>query len=273
MDLLNKLKNIFYPSPELKKEKEYTKREKKFGYINNIREYDGFEDNMNLKLYLFKAIYSETNRKRTSKITAKDEKHAKELILKQGFIEPIELQRINYEPATERQIAFMESEKMFIPKHFCKEDASAIISNYCDNDPSPNPGLIEFAKEKNINFSYFSGKRLMYNIVFANLETADRIAFFIFSIYRYYSNNREANLNKSPYKDIFYNFALENLNNDSFLKSMNNNYSGQDLRMFGTFVANGHEYYGSSTKTAAFKTAMNYLTDKLGVKYVPKKEI
>jgi hypothetical protein len=54
---------------------------------------------------------------------------------------------------------------------------------------------------------------------------------------------------------------------------MLDNYIGSDIKFFGTFQTNTGEYYGGSTRTAAFKMAMSYLTDTLNVQYSPVKSI
>lgn len=126
----------------------------------------------------------------------------------------------------------------------------------------PNPGLKEFADNHDILFSSHIGKKGLYDIVFYELSTLDRIAFFVFSIYRYYSNDRNANLDKSPHKDIFYEFANNTINNPKLVKSLDDNYSGADLRYFGTLQSYGQTLSGGSRQTSIFKTAKAFLISK-----------
>ena len=140
----------------------------------------------------------------------------------------------------------------------CQYDASAILSRKYDNDSIPNPELLLYATECHLKSSYYIGKKALYDLIFSNLDLRDKIAFFVFCIYRYTTNDRQGNLNKSPHRDLFYAFSDDNITNDAFIKSMNK-YSGRELRFFGTLTIDHVQTTGGSTRTIAYKTAIEFL--------------
>jgi hypothetical protein len=97
--------------------------------------------------------------------------------------------------------------------------------------------------------------------VFSNLEGIDKIAFFAFSVYRWLSEDRHANLDTHPHKDVFYEFAEMVKDDTNFNKSLLK-YDGEDLRFFGTITSNDTTYSGGSNNTIAYKKTAEYLRNK-----------
>ncbi len=218
----------------------------------------GFNHNMNCHNYSASAIFSQTNRKRTVKKPAFNEDEIRQYMLDSGFLEPIEIEEIPFPPATEAQINAIMEHQHHVPQNICKDDASAIISKSMDNDATPNPELFTYATEQKIMVSYYTGKKALYNIIFYHLELDDKIAFFAFCLYRFYSDDRNSNLNHSPYKDIFYEYAKQMHENPSFLNSLKR-MNGEDLRYWGKIKVNGRVYTGTSTNTIVYRETYNYL--------------
>lgn len=219
----------------------------------------GFNHNMNCHYYQASAKYSKTNRKRTVKHEAFSPEEMKQYMLDSGFLEPIEIQEIDFPPATEAQLSAMHKHNEYY-ENICKEDASAIISKNIENDSNPNPELLEYATEKKIVLSYYIGKKALYDDIFFRLGDIDKIAFFAFCMYRFYSNDRNSNLNKSPHKDLFYKYAERMKDNTSFIKSMCK-HTGRDLRFWGDITVRGITYSGTSRNTIAHKETYAYLKE------------
>ncbi|MBA4302894.1 MAG: hypothetical protein C0424_01580 [Sphingobacteriaceae bacterium] len=218
------------------------------------------------KEFQVKALFLATNRKRNITISAKDESDVKEKLHTMGYIEPFEIQELPPEPPTEAQLNYANNLKIQVPSDATKEDLSALIQKSLDHDSDPNPDLIEFANEMGLHFSKFIGKKSLYSFIFHNLELKDKIAFFVFSIYRWLSDDRKGNLSKHQHKEVFYEFANQQLSNNQFLKSMTK-YSGSELRFFGLIkFDDGGESYGGSENTIAYKTCAEFLNHKFGVK-------
>lgn len=232
-----------------------------FSNYHTIQNNFGFNHNMNCHNYSASAIYAQTNRKRTVQNYAFSEEEMKQHMLDLGYLEPIQIKEIPFEPASERQIQALKQHNHHIPNNICKYDASAIISKNMDNDSTPNPELFAYATEQKIMVSYYTGKKALYNIIFEELELNDKIAFFAFCLYRFLSNDRNSNLNHSPYKDIFYEFSKQMCENASFLNSLNR-HKGKDLRYWGKIKVNGKICTGKSTDTIAYKETYEYLKQK-----------
>jgi hypothetical protein len=220
---------------------------------------------MNNNLYEVRGVFSQTKRKRRTIIHAKSSRQATLKATEQGFIEPIEIVEIPHESPTERQITYAIDLGIHIPQDASKEDVSALLSRKLDYDSEPNPGLLEFADERGLFFSKYIGKKILYNKIFRELDIRDRIAFFAFSIYRYLSDDRHANLDTSPFNDKFYLFADQVVTEESFIKSLNR-YEGKDLRYFGKaqILEDGYiiETYGGSVNTIAYKKTVKFLNEE-----------
>jgi len=217
-----------------------------------------------LKKFKAKALYLATNRQRTVTLTAKSEAEVVLQLKQSGYSEPFEITEELPEPATIAQIEYAKALRIDIPANPTKEDLSALIGRKVDNDGDPNPELVEFAMEKGLSFSVHIGKKALYNLLFNSLSLEDRIAFFAFSVYRWLSEDRRGNLETHPYAIDFYDFAREEISNESFVKSLDK-YTGADLRFFGVLkFADGGETQASSTNTIAYKTCANFISARFG---------
>lgn len=217
---------------------------------------------LNRKYFIVTARYIPTNRIRIVKVWARSEKEVKKELLASDYSEIVSITR-NIFPPSERQISYAQSLGITITPDMESHDVSALISRSIDDKSDPNPGLIDFAENRNIVFSSFIGKKGLYNIVFSNLPIPDKIAFFTFSIYRYVSSDREANLDKSPHKAKFYEFAHSIESNERLVHSLLNNYNGEDLRFFGTLHIDSYNpTYGGSKKTSIYKSAVKFLLNE-----------
>ncbi len=182
------------------------------------------------------------------------------IMINDGYQEPFDVEIIPHPKPTERQLGYAKDLGIKLPKEATSEDLSALISRVTDHDDEPNEGLMKYATNKGFCFSKYIGKKSLYDLIFNKLDLKDRIAFFIFSIYRYLSDDRHANLDTSVHKEKFYSFAEKKVNDNSFLKSIRF-YSGADLRYFGTFRVGDYEIEGASTNTISYKTSVSYLKE------------
>lgn len=222
-------------------------------------------------MYSVSGVFEETNRKRRIRVPAKTEDEAVRYAQKEGLIEPFEVNKVNHDKPTERQIEYATALGISIPIDASSQDVSALISKIVDNDSTPNPGLYDFAN-KRFHFSKYIGKKSLYDLIFAQLDTKEQIAFFVFSIYRYLSDDRHANLDTSPHREVIYTFAESKLNNESFIKSLKK-YRGKDLRFFGKMIINGQEINGASVNTIAYQETSNFLNEKFGLSKTKTKKI
>lgn len=216
--------------------------------------------------YKVKGINPQTNRINTKKIIAKDETSAKIEAEKLGLQEPFTIEIIPPELATERQIAYARNLGLIFPDYITKEEMSDLLDRRLEGgDKSPNPGLIAFARGRGLEFTDYISKDRLYDMVFYGFPTIDRIAFFVFCMYRSITNDREANLDVSPHKSVIYQIAAQLEQDEKFLPSMNR-YRGTDIKFFGTLkqrCSDGGviEHQGGSTRTYAYTTAKNLMNE------------
>ena len=218
-----------------------------------------------IKYFEIKAVYSKSNKTRKRQIVAKDKESAIEKMRVEGYIDPFEV--IEYiEPPTENQLEYAKALKISVPPDASKADVSALIDRAKFDYSDPNPELVEYANEIGLIFSDYIGKKGLYNTIFDNLYQEDRMAFFIFCVYRWLSDDRKGNLNKHTHRDLFYEFASHQMQNDKFRISVNE-YRGEDIRFFGKIkYSDGREVYGGDTNTIAYKTCANFLKERLGLR-------
>lgn len=233
---------------------------------NNSSSFDNFfsYEPVLMKNYQIKGINKMTNRKKTVTVSAKNEELAEKAALDQGILPPYEIEII-FTPPTERQIEYAKSLKINIPEKASSLDVSYLISRKTDRDSDPNPGLLEYADNRNLLFSKYIGKQSLYNLIFNTLTDEDKIAFFAFCVYRWLSDDRHANLDTHQNKNVFYEFAKSMVNDESFVKSMNK-YEGKDLRFFGKFtIKKGNSestIHGGSTNTIAYKKTSEFISNR-----------
>lgn len=218
-----------------------------------------------MKQFQINALFVKTNRQRKLILNAKCEMEVVSKLVEMGYREPFEILELPPEPATEAQLKYANNLNINVPNNVSKDDLSVLIQKKLDFDSDPNPELIDFANEIGMDFSKYIGKKSLYNLIFNKLELKDKIAFFIFCIYRWLSDDRKGNLAKHPYKLVFYEFSNIMISNERFIKSMNN-YSGSDLRFFGVLkFDNGRETYGGSQNTIAYKYCIEFLTVRFDI--------
>lgn len=221
-------------------------------------------DNMNCDIYVFSGKYTETKRMRRNHIIyIFEDQSVKEAIVDLGYEEPIEFEKVDFEGPTLAQRDYLyDLSNGIVPDNVSLDDASALIDRYVEHDQIPNPQLFKYATQMHIPVSYYCGKKRLYNLIFSGLELRDQIAFFIFQVYRdsydAYGSHDIANPNNSPYKQLFYDFAEQYLDDEKFIKSMQN-YLGKNLRYFGKRTYNGYEIMGGSQNTIAYKAAKSFL--------------
>ena len=232
---------------------------------------------MNYKNFSIRGINPETGRKKTITLGVPNITTPHDMVLQHKYLnEPFEIKEIPFELPTERQLAYANGLGIKIPQDACIEDVSALLSRAEDSDSSPNEELIEYATNKELTFSKYIGKKALYNLVFYKLPELDKIAFFCFSVYRYVSDDRHANLDTSPHRDAFYSFAQQYVGDKKFINSILK-YEGKDLRYFGTMQITEDDrtfkVNGGSINTIAYKTVSNFLHEKFNTPLTQTKVI
>lgn len=212
------------------------------------------------KAYKVKATFSETNEKKEFFFNAKSDAEIIELLKNSGFIEPFVIKEVNLGKPTPKQIEYASSLNIQIPLEATKVDLSALISKKTDNDDNPNDDLLEYATEKGLTFSRYIGTKALYELIFDSMTLNDKVAFFIFSVYKQLSDDSSSNLNKHKHKNLIYVYANELQTQEKIIKSICN-YRGSELIHFGKVMhSDGIETSGGSVNTYAYKTVSEYVS-------------
>lgn len=222
------------------------------------------------KRFKIRGLNSKSGRYRTLHLTGatRDDAVLDALIL--GLIEPLEIEEIAPDPATEAQLNYAKDLGLSIPHNPTKIDMISILKKKLEFDSDAGKDLKDYANYCKLFFSEYIGKKELYNLIFWSLQGDDKIAFFIFSVYRWVTDDRRGNLAIHPYRSLFYEFAAIRSNDVRFLNSMNA-YSGEDIRFFGKVVLpDGNVTYGGSTNTIAYKESCSFIGERLGVSTAKK---
>lgn len=230
---------------------------------------------MNYLQFKITGTNRQTNRRKSLRIDAFSQDEAVEAASKK-LSPPLDVERVPFDSPTNAQLDYAKDLGILVTAGMTKNDLTALISRSVDGDRSdPNPGLIDFATGRGFHFSQYIGKKALYILVFSSLDTVDKAAFFLFSVYRWLSEDREANLDKSPYCQKFYATAEALTNEERFVKSLNG-YSGEELRFFGEHeLVKGDaliSLFGGSENTIAYKTASNWISCEFNTSKTRKKE-
>lgn len=230
---------------------------------------DEYADNMNYKLYQCAATYAATKRKRSLTIEAFNDEEVEKQLDEKGFLKPYDIERIPFLPPTDSQISNIGTVDT---SRLCAYDVAALLDKKFEHDSNPNPQLLQYATEMKIKLSYCIGKNALYDLIFSTLELRDKIAFFVFCVYRWGTDDRYGNLNNSSHKDLFYQFSDSHITDDKFIKSLNK-YEGKNLKFFGKLTVGDTVVYGGSAQTIAFKTTMDFLKDHFIIKNTTSKTL
>lgn len=218
---------------------------------------------LNLNVYVGRAKFKETNRMRKVMCYGTTKWDAIANLRKLGYTDPIEITFTMPEKPSDDQLETCQDYNIPVPPDACKQDVSALIAAHFGDKSPPSEGLKEFATNHQIVFSSYIGKKLLYDKVFQGLDIEDKIAFFIFCVYRYLSDDRRSNLDTHPYRNIFYDFAREKVGSKRYINSLIK-YEGKNLRFFGSLTFDDnmqHNYKGGRTDLLAYREAKQYLID------------
>lgn len=175
--------------------------------------------------------------------------------------------KIELEPAVERQKKYAASMGIALPECATKSDATALINRDLDNDEAASSDLIAYARQKDILCSDYVGEKYLHNLLFDHLSPQDKAAFFCFCVYKFHFNEENENLYEHPFKQKFEEFG-ENYAKDYYFTASLDEYYGEELIAFGKstkILPNGKKknIYGGSIYTRAYKEAYSYIKDNI----------
>lgn len=175
--------------------------------------------------------------------------------------------KINNNPAEDRQKKYAKTLGVKLPENATKSDAEAVINIELDDDERASEELINYADEKKILCSRYIGNKQLHNLLFDNLEQEDKTAFFCFCVYKFHVPETNQNLCEHEFENIFKEFA-KRYTEDFYFKTSLEEYEGEEIIAFGKsekILPNGKKkaIYGGSIYTTAYKLAYQYLQENL----------
>lgn len=232
-------------------------------FSNNLIIGKNGNNNMNCKMYIFSAKYIATGRMHKNHIIyVFGNQSIREEIISKGYEEPIEYEERDFSTPSDAQISYMQDLGLNNqPTKLCSEDATGILTKHLENDEYADRSMYRFTEEMHIPMSYYMPTRRLYNTVFNMLQPRDKRAYFAFSVFRLNKKENNANMNESPHRAIFYEFADFIENDDSFIKSLEK-IEGSRLLFMGTRTRNGETYNGLNKTSIAYKKTYEFLHSK-----------
>lgn len=214
-----------------------------------------------------KGKHFETKRVRTLKLTGPSVEWCKEEAVNQGLLDSLDVVEEYFRMPSENQISYAKDLGISFTDKTTFLEIGDMIGRIADDDPKhPNPQLMNFANNRQFEFSEYVGKKKLYNIIFNSLDGVDKVAFFILSVYRWLSEDRYADLDTHPRKEEIYKISKALHEDSRFVKSMNK-YTGAELRYFSDTYEGG-----GSMGTIAYKSTVEYLKNDMNMKPVKKNE-
>ncbi|WP_196594174.1 hypothetical protein [Pectinatus sottacetonis] len=208
-----------------------------------------------------------TKRMRTLDVIARSDVTAKQKAITKKLLPPFICEEIAFDPPTNKLLEQAKSAGIIIPKNASYDDLLSLINR--KNDIAPPAGIIAFAERWDIYFSQYIGNKDLYNLIFKSLSLQNKAAFFIFSVYKFLSNDKKSNLDTHPYKDIFYKFAAATTNDKRLLRSISH-YKGEQLCAFGTAKNLPDNYKAGGIKTIAYKAAAAFIEEYFDDNFLPR---
>lgn len=150
-----------------------------------------------------------------------NEERAIKRVEKEGLHGPFEIEIIEHDPPTERQLACLERNGFICPPGLTKDDASYIIGRIIDEDFGvPSLWLVSLAQRLNIEFSIFASSKDLYESVIYASDIRDRAALYIYAVCQNYNNLPFRNMFETPNISLFYKFADAVVDDSKLIRSL-----------------------------------------------------
>jgi len=137
-------------------------------------------------------------------------------------------------------------------------DVSNCISKVLNYDVDADETLKIFAYNRNIYFSPYAGQQQLMEKIWENILLHEKILFFFLAVYNFLLDKDEWDFDFSLAKK----FLKLHVFDETFRKSLEKNYHGNDLSFFGTKDnEDGTVSFGGSTRTKAYISVVKFLKE------------
>lgn len=223
---------------------------------------------LNYAIFKVAGINPKTGRKNTRTYQARDAAGAVQQAVADGFGNPQAAEIVLHDPPTEKQIDYLHSYGVPVPKSACKGDISAML-NRLKYDGYPqvakqekidettikmwiipkvavNNELAIFAHKMGFRFSKFIGMDDCLSMLVNGLSARDKAAFYAYAVYLSITGGTLENLLEHPRRADFYKFADAAMQDERIRKSI--------------LGRNTVDFQAPNKNTLAYKEAIKYLT-------------
>lgn len=162
--------------------------------------------------------------KRSFKIcSGVDSQQAVEKVAALGLLPPFEIEPIDYELPTERQLNFLRELGVFVPDDITKDDASYMISRAVgeDSEESPTHAMVALANGLKTEFSAFIGAAGLLKSIIGQACDRDRAALYAYGVHQSMRGGSFENMLKDSNKTVFYAFADNVVKDPALMRSLN----------------------------------------------------
>lgn len=150
---------------------------------DNYRSDTAFADHMSVNKYSVQVINKYTRRIRKKTIYASSEEEVTHVLYEENGIPALGITREFYSLPTDHQIIYAVSQGIDIPEGCCKEDLTALLERYEEDEgrkgKMPDKTLVEFGKKQRIPFSLLSDETMTIKRIYQGLDGSKQVAFML----------------------------------------------------------------------------------------------
>lgn len=140
-----------------------------------------------------------------------------------GWLPPFEVEPIDYDLPTERQINYLRDLGVFIPDEITKDDASYMISRAVgeDSEEGPTQDMVALANGLKTEFSAFIGAAGLLRSIIGQACDRDRAALYAYGVRQSMRGVSFKNMLEDSNKPVFYAFADNIVKDPALMRSLN----------------------------------------------------
>ena len=167
--------------------------------------------------------YDKAGKKRYRIRTGKTSEDALRKVSDDELSPPYDVQKVEPEPATDRQLELLKRHGTSYPPDLLKDAASEMIDRIVDDErrDGPDPYLVTLAAALGTEFSVYVGAEQLFEKMIRQSSDRDRAALYAYAVRQSIRGAAFENMLADPDKDIFYTFADAVVADASLVKSLN----------------------------------------------------
>lgn len=184
--------------------------------------------------YSVKGVNPDTNRRKSKIIVVDSTSTEEEIQEKSGLLPPYEIEKLNQEAPTDRQIAYAEKLGIVFPADASVSDASVFLTRHEDGVPLVQPPapdtLVRYLIGKGIFVPAYAGISEVSGLYLNNVSRNEKAAFFCMRVFCSIKNKSYCLLEDVPLaeRNLFFEFANAYEADGDFLRSLLH-YTAEDL--------------------------------------------